>query len=93
MLGKKKMCLIVKSEETFGISLWVDKSFDTVPYTHLRAHETREHLVCRLLLEIKTSQSPRFPVSRLLSSFLSSFAATSRASTSLDVTLALPLLF
>ena len=28
MLGKKKMCLIVKSEETFGISLWVDKTFD-----------------------------------------------------------------
>ena len=28
MKGKKKMCLIVKSEETFGISLWVDKTFD-----------------------------------------------------------------
>ena len=28
MLGKKKMCLIVKSEETFGISLWVDEDFD-----------------------------------------------------------------
>src|SRR5678816_4633786 len=25
--------------------------FDTVSYTHLRAHETPEHLVCRLLLE------------------------------------------
>src|SRR5678816_2366734 len=24
--------------------------FDTVSYTHLRAHETPEHLVCRLLL-------------------------------------------
>src|SRR5678815_5998384 len=24
---------------------------DTVSYTHLRAHETPEHLVCRLLLE------------------------------------------
>ena len=25
-----------------------------VSYTHLRAHETPEHLVCRLLLEKKT---------------------------------------
>ena len=28
MLGKKKMCLIVKSEETFEISLWVNEDFD-----------------------------------------------------------------
>ena len=30
---------------------------DTVPvsYTHLRAHETPEHLVCRLLLEKKNT--------------------------------------
>ena len=26
---------------------------DTVSYTHLRAHETSLHLVCRLLLEKK----------------------------------------
>src|SRR5678816_4624759 len=26
-------------------------SLDAVSYTHLRAHETPEHLVCRLLLE------------------------------------------
>ena len=26
-------------------------SLQTVSYTHLRAHETPEHLVCRLLLE------------------------------------------
>src|SRR5678815_5833038 len=26
---------------------------ETVSYTHLRAHETPEHLVCRLLLEKK----------------------------------------
>src|SRR5678815_345909 len=30
-------------------------SFYTVSYTHLRAHETPEHLVCRLLLEKKKS--------------------------------------
>ena len=29
------------------VGLW------TVSYTHLRAHETPEHLVCRLLLEKK----------------------------------------
>eukprot|EP00658_Telonema_sp_P-2_P068434 TRINITY_DN57366_c0_g1_i3.p1 TRINITY_DN57366_c0_g1~~TRINITY_DN57366_c0_g1_i3.p1 ORF type:complete len:106 (+),score=16.74 TRINITY_DN57366_c0_g1_i3:201-518(+) len=28
-------------------------SSNTVSYTHLRAHETPEHLVCRLLLEKK----------------------------------------
>ena len=28
----------------------------TVSYTHLRAHETPEHLVCRLLLEKKKKQ-------------------------------------
>ena len=30
-----------------------------VSYTHLRAHETPEHLVCRLLLEKKNSESHR----------------------------------
>ena len=30
-----------------------DDSLETVSYTHLRAHETPEHLVCRLLLEKK----------------------------------------
>ena len=28
MENKKKLSLIVKSQETFGISLWVDKTFD-----------------------------------------------------------------
>src|SRR5678815_6150024 len=28
-------------------------SYEAVSYTHLRAHETPEHLVCRLLLEKK----------------------------------------
>ncbi len=28
MKNKKKLSLIVKSQETFGISLWVDKTFD-----------------------------------------------------------------
>src|SRR5678816_3163571 len=31
----------------------VERGRETVSYTHLRAHETPEHLVCRLLLEKK----------------------------------------
>eukprot|EP00658_Telonema_sp_P-2_P042746 TRINITY_DN30737_c0_g1_i2.p2 TRINITY_DN30737_c0_g1~~TRINITY_DN30737_c0_g1_i2.p2 ORF type:complete len:114 (-),score=20.24 TRINITY_DN30737_c0_g1_i2:98-439(-) len=31
--------------------------FESVSYTHLRAHETPEHLVCRLLLEKKKKES------------------------------------
>ena len=31
---------------------------DSVSYTHLRAHETPEHLVCRLLLEKKKKYTP-----------------------------------
>ena len=29
------------------------RNIEAVSYTHLRAHETPEHLVCRLLLEKK----------------------------------------
>ena len=32
---------------------WTKKDSIPVSYTHLRAHETPEHLVCRLLLEKK----------------------------------------
>eukprot|EP00658_Telonema_sp_P-2_P029307 TRINITY_DN22307_c0_g1_i3.p1 TRINITY_DN22307_c0_g1~~TRINITY_DN22307_c0_g1_i3.p1 ORF type:complete len:106 (-),score=25.87 TRINITY_DN22307_c0_g1_i3:44-361(-) len=35
-----------------GLDLALDKDLP-VSYTHLRAHETPEHLVCRLLLEKK----------------------------------------
>ena len=31
--------------------------FSTVSYTHLRAHETPEHLVCRLLPEKKKNNN------------------------------------
>ena len=34
-------------------SLAIDTQTEAVSYTHLRAHETREDLVCRLLLEKK----------------------------------------
>src|SRR5678815_1720240 len=38
-----------------GAADYVPKPFtpDQISYTHLRAHETPEHLVCRLLLEKK----------------------------------------
>src|SRR5678816_1771804 len=43
-----------------AVYVWLERnlkvakgSFPTVSYTHLRAHETPEHLVCRLLLEKK----------------------------------------
>src|SRR5674536_377793 len=32
---------------------WLSRDSAAVSYTHLRAHETPEHLVCRLLLEKK----------------------------------------
>eukprot|EP00831_Metopus_contortus_P030940 TRINITY_DN25310_c0_g1_i1.p2 TRINITY_DN25310_c0_g1~~TRINITY_DN25310_c0_g1_i1.p2 ORF type:complete len:135 (+),score=31.42 TRINITY_DN25310_c0_g1_i1:128-532(+) len=37
-------------------SLGVKGTYITVSYTHLRAHETSLHLVCRLLLEKKKKQ-------------------------------------
>ncbi|KQI09009.1 hypothetical protein K777_09955, partial [Campylobacter coli CVM 41970] len=36
------------AKEGFSVS-----GIESVSYTHLRAHETPEHLVCRLLLEKK----------------------------------------
>ena len=48
--------------EIIGISLGTEilffKYLRAVSYTHLRAHETPEHLVCRLLLEKKLSIDP-----------------------------------
>eukprot|EP00658_Telonema_sp_P-2_P040566 TRINITY_DN29004_c0_g1_i3.p2 TRINITY_DN29004_c0_g1~~TRINITY_DN29004_c0_g1_i3.p2 ORF type:complete len:110 (-),score=25.66 TRINITY_DN29004_c0_g1_i3:93-422(-) len=36
-----------------------------VSYTHLRAHETPEHLVCRLLLEKKKKNNKKTPSSNI----------------------------
>ena len=36
-----------------GVRLFLQEYFDSVSYTHLRAHETVLDLVCRLLLEKK----------------------------------------
>ena len=47
-LGKRKTSK-TNSKRRAGIALWLRP----VSYTHLRAHETSLHLVCRLLLEKK----------------------------------------
>src|SRR5678816_229795 len=36
-----------------NLTHWAEQGVFSVSYTHLRAHETPEHLVCRLLLEKK----------------------------------------
>ena len=40
-------------KKTVYVGKVLDKEKGPVSYTHLRAHETPEHLVCRLLLEKK----------------------------------------
>ncbi|CZR85109.1 hypothetical protein CDFC105_30003 [Clostridioides difficile] len=45
---------IFKSED-------ITTKYISVSYTHLRAHETPEHLVCRLLLEKKKHTTPHPP--------------------------------
>src|SRR5674536_381377 len=42
---------------------WGTRTARAVSYTHLRAHETPEHLVCRLLLE--ANKTPEHLVCRL----------------------------
>src|SRR5678815_3778006 len=41
------------SEGVYVIANVPPGTYESVSYTHLRAHETPEHLVCRLLLEKK----------------------------------------
>src|SRR5450759_2334636 len=45
--------LVVAPDQVFLDELRCRYGLDTVSYTHLRAHETRHDLVCRLLLEKK----------------------------------------
>ena len=52
--GYRTVRLVDVVQEDFqGSSEWYYVVEDAVSYTHLRAHETPEHLVCRLLLEKK----------------------------------------
>eukprot|EP00658_Telonema_sp_P-2_P063115 TRINITY_DN5181_c0_g3_i2.p1 TRINITY_DN5181_c0_g3~~TRINITY_DN5181_c0_g3_i2.p1 ORF type:complete len:139 (+),score=15.32 TRINITY_DN5181_c0_g3_i2:209-625(+) len=39
------------------VCCFIPSSLHSVSYTHLRAHETPEHLVCRLLLEKKKKKN------------------------------------
>src|SRR5674536_391265 len=48
---------VLVREKDLGTSLLFFGIF-AVSYTHLRAHETPEHLVCRLLLEKKKPRPP-----------------------------------
>src|SRR5659263_772423 len=48
-----KIAVVFDSAGTLLRMYRVAKNIDTVSYTHLRAHETRHELVCRLLLEKK----------------------------------------
>ena len=52
-----------------------DRRIDAVSYTHLRAHETPEHLVCRLLLEKKKTNTP-FTYNTFTTELLSHLAST-----------------
>src|SRR5678815_3640962 len=58
MSSDELLCVCQHAEE------WVNEHFKshsvlTVSYTHLRAHETPEHLVCRLLLEKKKKKNEK----------------------------------
>eukprot|EP00658_Telonema_sp_P-2_P007864 TRINITY_DN12930_c0_g1_i2.p1 TRINITY_DN12930_c0_g1~~TRINITY_DN12930_c0_g1_i2.p1 ORF type:complete len:500 (-),score=97.15 TRINITY_DN12930_c0_g1_i2:11-1510(-) len=43
---------------------WFEEDVHAVSYTHLRAHETPEHLVCRLLLEKKKKNTENTTIDR-----------------------------
>eukprot|EP00658_Telonema_sp_P-2_P077581 TRINITY_DN7048_c0_g1_i1.p1 TRINITY_DN7048_c0_g1~~TRINITY_DN7048_c0_g1_i1.p1 ORF type:complete len:100 (+),score=2.40 TRINITY_DN7048_c0_g1_i1:206-505(+) len=45
--------------------LKMTRSLSPVSYTHLRAHETPEHLVCRLLLEKKKTKTVKINLQTL----------------------------
>src|SRR5678815_5961758 len=46
-------CILQQQCECHAFHVFYSSSVCAVSYTHLRAHETPEHLVCRLLLEKK----------------------------------------
>eukprot|EP00658_Telonema_sp_P-2_P071559 TRINITY_DN60802_c0_g1_i2.p1 TRINITY_DN60802_c0_g1~~TRINITY_DN60802_c0_g1_i2.p1 ORF type:complete len:104 (-),score=14.83 TRINITY_DN60802_c0_g1_i2:14-325(-) len=51
------------SQPAYGQPHW-EAVGKAVSYTHLRAHETPEHLVCRLLLEKKKKKHNQIPLRR-----------------------------
>src|SRR5660397_1533 len=53
------------TETRLGRLRWWNVGVGPVSYTHLRAHETKANLVCRLLLENKKKAKPAMPFSQL----------------------------
>ena len=49
--------IVLNMFQTHTINMSKTYASDSVSYTHLRAHETPEHLVCRLLLEKKKKKN------------------------------------
>ena len=47
----------VDEKDGYALVIKAGSSISTVSYTHLRAHETRHDLVCRLLLEKKKKKA------------------------------------
>eukprot|EP00658_Telonema_sp_P-2_P071040 TRINITY_DN60373_c0_g1_i1.p1 TRINITY_DN60373_c0_g1~~TRINITY_DN60373_c0_g1_i1.p1 ORF type:complete len:118 (-),score=44.89 TRINITY_DN60373_c0_g1_i1:50-403(-) len=64
-LRLKKLAVELKDDLLIIMRVYFEKPRTTVgwkgpvSYTHLRAHETPEHLVCRLLLEKKKKNNDR----------------------------------
>eukprot|EP00658_Telonema_sp_P-2_P052032 TRINITY_DN40170_c0_g1_i1.p1 TRINITY_DN40170_c0_g1~~TRINITY_DN40170_c0_g1_i1.p1 ORF type:complete len:126 (-),score=26.59 TRINITY_DN40170_c0_g1_i1:16-393(-) len=64
---RKWMGLIVKPSEALMLAQASGERWHgptSVSYTHLRAHETPEHLVCRLLLEKKKKKTKKKRIKR-----------------------------
>mgnify|MGYP007068904376 CR=1 FL=1 len=51
--NEQKWADIAQAINVKNVGVGVDLNLQAVSYTHLRDHETPEHLVCRLLLEKK----------------------------------------
>ena len=49
--GTDSVLLLGFESADHPVDAWLERSLETVSYTHLRAHETVLDLVCRLLLE------------------------------------------
>eukprot|EP00658_Telonema_sp_P-2_P068984 TRINITY_DN58031_c0_g1_i1.p1 TRINITY_DN58031_c0_g1~~TRINITY_DN58031_c0_g1_i1.p1 ORF type:complete len:120 (+),score=9.42 TRINITY_DN58031_c0_g1_i1:149-508(+) len=54
--------LLCRSRCSSSMSDRLESSLLPVSYTHLRAHETPEHLVCRLLLEKKKNKLTQYHI-------------------------------
>ena len=61
-IGELAECVDIKADDIDGLLEFARSEgigLTAVSYTHLRAHETPEHLVCRLLLDKKKKKKKR----------------------------------